>query len=114
MTHPEHDPGRPQHPAPPAPRPPPPPPSANGFRRVVYVSLGLFFVALAVVGVVTPLLPTTPFLLLAAFFFARSSSRLHAGLLRSRVFGGLIRDWQVHRGVRPRVKVVALTLMPLV
>jgi uncharacterized protein len=86
----------------------------TGVRRVVYVSLGLFFVVLAVVGVVTPLLPTTPFLLLAAYFFARSSRRLHEWLLRSRVFGGLIRDWQKHRGVRPRVKVVALTLMPCV
>jgi uncharacterized membrane protein YbaN (DUF454 family) len=86
----------------------------TGVRRVVYVSLGLFFVVLAVVGVVTPLLPTTPFLLLAAYFFARSSKRLHDRLLRSRVFGGLIRDWQIHRGVRPRVKVVALTLMPCV
>jgi uncharacterized protein len=88
--------------------------TATGLRRAVYVGLGLFFVALAVVGVVTPMLPTTPFLLLAAFFFARSSRRLHDWLLRSRLFGGLIRDWQKHRGVRPRVKVVALTLMPLV
>lgn len=93
---------------------PPPPKSATGVRRAVYVAAGLFFVALAVVGVFTPLLPTTPFLLLSAFFFARSSARLHAWLLRSHLFGGLIRDWQAHRAVRPRVKVVALTLMPLV
>jgi uncharacterized membrane protein YbaN (DUF454 family) len=86
----------------------------TGLWRVLYVALGLFFVALAVIGVVTPLLPTTPFLLLAAYFFARSSARLHNWLLRSRLFGGLIRDWQRHRGVRPRVKVVALTMLPIV
>src|SRR2546430_2529399 len=90
------------------------PKTVTGLRRVLYVSLGLFFVALGVIGVVTPLLPTTPFILLAAYFFARSSTSLHDWLLRSRLFGGLIRDWQRHRGVRLKVKVVALTLMPLV
>ena len=89
-------------------------PHATGVRRAVYVGLGLGFLGLAAVGVVTPMLPTTPFLLLAAFFFARSSRRLHDWLLNSRLFGGLIRDWQQHKGVRPRVKVVALTLMPCV
>jgi uncharacterized membrane protein YbaN (DUF454 family) len=86
----------------------------TGLRRWVYVALGLFFVNLAVLGVFLPILPTTPFLLLAAFFFARSSARLHRWLLRSRLFGPMIQDWQKHRGVRPRVKVVALSLMPLV
>lgn len=62
----------------------------TGLRRALYVALGLFFVVLGLVGVVTPGLPTTPFLLLAAFFFVRSSPRLHAWLLRSRLFGGLI------------------------
>ena len=47
----------------------------------LWAGLGLFCVALAMVGVVLPLLPTVPFLLLAAFFFARSSSRLHTWLL---------------------------------
>jgi uncharacterized membrane protein YbaN (DUF454 family) len=90
------------------------PKSATGLRRLLYVGAGLFFLALAAVGVVTPMLPTTPFLLLSGWFFARSSTRLHNWLLRSRLFGGMIRDWQKHRGVRPRVKVVALVLLPLV
>jgi uncharacterized protein len=90
------------------------PKSATGLRRLLYVGAGLFFLGLAAVGVVTPVLPTTPFLLLSAWFFARSSARLHSWLLRSRLFGGMIRDWQKHRGVRPRVKVVALVLLPLV
>jgi len=78
---------------------------------VVYVVAGLFFVGLAVLGAMLPVLPTTPFLLLASFFFVRSSPRLNAWLLRSRVFGGMLRDWQRHRGVRPRVKVVALSVL---
>jgi uncharacterized membrane protein YbaN (DUF454 family) len=87
------------------------PPTVKGPWRVLYVSLGLFFVGLAVLGAVLPVLPTTPFLLLASYFFVRSSARLNNWLLRSRLFGGLIRDWQKHRGVRPRVKVVALAVL---
>jgi uncharacterized membrane protein YbaN (DUF454 family) len=85
----------------------------TGPRRALYVLAGLFFVGLAVLGAVLPMLPTTPFLLLASYFFVRSSARLNNWLLRSRLFGGLIRDWQRHRGVRPRVKVVALVVLVL-
>lgn len=87
------------------------PPAVHGVRRVVYVGLGLFFVGLGVLGALLPVLPTTPFLLLASYFFVRSSVRLHAWLLRSRLFGGFLRDWQRHRGVRPRVKLTALLVM---
>ena len=90
---------------------PTPPQAATGLRRVMYVALGLFFVGLAVLGAVLPVLPTTPFLLLASFFFVRSSQRLHDWLLRSRLFGPLLRDWNQHRAVRPRVKVVALVML---
>ncbi len=88
-----------------------PPPTVTGWRRVLYVFLGLFFVFLGAVGVVTPVLPTTPFLLLASYFFVRSSPALNAWLLRSRVFGPLLRDWQQYRAVRPRVKVTAVLLV---
>jgi len=96
-----------------SPTPSPLPPHVSGVRRVLYTALGLFFVGLAILGVLLPILPTTPFLLLASFFFVRSSPRLNRWLLRSRVFGPFLRDWQKHRGVRPRVKIVALTLLPL-
>lgn len=90
------------------------PRGVTGLWRIAYVLCGLAFVGLAVLGAVLPLLPTTPFLLLASYFFVRSSPRLHAWLLRSRLFGGFLRDWQRHRGVRPHVKVAALTMLPLV
>lgn len=86
----------------------------GGIRRLVYVGLGLFFVGLAILGAILPLLPTTPFLLLASYFFVRSSPRLHGWLWRSRWFGPLIRDWEQHRGVRPRVKYVTLAMLPMV
>jgi uncharacterized membrane protein YbaN (DUF454 family) len=88
-----------------------PPRRVTGLRRALYVVAGLFFVGLAFLGVFLPVLPTTPFLLLASFFFVRSSNRLNNWLLRSRLLGGFLRDWQKHRGVRLRVKVVALLVL---
>ena len=70
--------------------------------------LGLFFVALAVLGAALPVLPTTPFLILAASCFAKSSPRLHKKLLDNRVFGPLIRDWQNHRSIPRKGKIISV------
>ncbi len=72
--------------------------------QYLWAGLGLLCVALAMIGVALPLLPTVPFLLLAAFFFARSSSRLHNWLLSHRTFGPLIVDWQSSGAIRPGAK----------
>jgi uncharacterized protein len=72
--------------------------------RFLWAALGLICVALAIIGVVLPLLPTVPFLLLAAFFFARSSSRLHSWLLSHPTFGPFIDDWARSGAIRPRAK----------
>lgn len=85
----------------------------TGVWRVLYAALGLFFVGMAVLGAILPVLPTTPFLLLASYFFVRSSPRLNRWLLRSRLFGPFLRDWQQHRAVRPRVKFTALAVIPV-
>jgi uncharacterized membrane protein YbaN (DUF454 family) len=69
------------------------------------------FVGLAALGVVLPLLPTTPFLLLAAGCFARSSARFYRALLGNRIFGPLIRDWREHGAIPRRAKILAITLM---
>jgi len=61
--------------------------------------------------VVLPLVPTTPFLLVAAWAAARSSPELHAWIRNHPRFGPLLRDWQAHRALRPRTKVVALLLL---
>ena len=75
--------------------------------QYLWAGLGLLFVALAVVGIVLPLLPTVPFLLLAAFFFARSSSRLHNWLITHGLFGPMILDWQQSGAIRPAAKKAA-------
>jgi len=75
--------------------------------KIIYLCLGLSCVLLAVVGIALPLLPTVPFLLLAAFFFARSSERLHSWLLSHAKFGPMIVDWHEHGAIRPNAKKAA-------
>jgi uncharacterized membrane protein YbaN (DUF454 family) len=75
--------------------------------------VGLFFVGLAIIGAVLPLLPTTPFLLVAAACFAKSSPRMHKMLLDNKVFGPLIYHWETSRSIPQRAKVMALTSMVL-
>lgn len=73
----------------------------------LYAGLGLLCVALALVGIFLPLLPTVPFLLLAAFLFARSSPRLHNWLLSHPQFGPVIEDWARSGAISPRAKLWA-------
>lgn len=75
--------------------------------QYLFAALGLFCVGLAMLGVFLPLLPTVPFLLLAAFFFARSSERLHHWLLSHRHFGPLIDDWNRAGVINRRAKLWA-------
>jgi uncharacterized protein len=61
-----------------------------------------------------PGLPTTPFVLVASYCLVRSSTRLHERLMASRMFGGILRDWHIHRGVRPQVRAQAVAVVVLV
>jgi uncharacterized membrane protein YbaN (DUF454 family) len=74
---------------------------------------GLFFVGLALLGVVLPILPTTPFLLVAASCFAKSSPRMNKRLLRHKVFGPLIYHWQTSGSIPKRAKTIALSTIIL-
>jgi uncharacterized membrane protein YbaN (DUF454 family) len=80
-------------------------------RRTLYKPLGLAFLALAIIGILVPLLPGTPFLLLSAWFFARSSEAWHQRLLANEVSGPIIRNWEENRCMSLRTKVVAIGSM---
>ena len=71
------------------------------------------FTGLGFVGAFLPVMPTTVFLLLAAFFFARSSPRFYAWLLNNHTFGPFIRDWRAGLGMPLRAKILAVTLIVL-
>ena len=75
--------------------------------KVVWLALGLLSVALGLLGVVLPLLPTVPFMLLAAFCFARSSERLHTWLVTHPTYGPFIEDWNRSGAIRPGAKKLA-------
>ncbi len=80
-------------------------------RKVAYFSFGLICLVLGLIGVVLPLLPTTPFVILAAYCFSRSSAKFHRMLLDNRLFGPLICEWEKHGVIPLKVKWVSSTMM---
>lgn len=79
--------------------------------RPLLLAAGFLCLAIGVIGVFLPLIPTTGPLLLAAYFFGRSSHRFHSWLHGHPRFGRLIRDFQAGRGIPLRTKVVAVVAM---
>jgi uncharacterized protein len=92
-----------------------PKPRADWFwNRWLYFITGMLCLGLAFAGAILPVLPCTPFVLLAVYCFSRSSQRMHSWLLRSRVFGPLIADWQTHRAIRRRVRTSSILIILVV
>ncbi len=81
------------------------------WRKWLLVFAGMLSFGLGLIGTVVPLLPTTPFLLLAAVCFARSSERLYQWLVGHRWFGSYIRNYRDHRAVSRQVKISTLILL---
>ena len=80
-------------------------------RRALLASLGVFFVAVGIIGAILPLIPTTFPLLIAAALFARSSPRLERWLLGHRILGPYIRDYQNGRGMTRAHKTWTLAML---
>lgn len=83
----------------------------HSLARWLLVVVGTLAVALGVVGIFVPILPTTPFLLLAAFCYARSSERFYRWLLSNPWFGSYLRNYREGRGMAPRDKLLTLTAL---
>lgn len=79
--------------------------------RVVLVVAGTFFMGLGIVGIFVPLLPTTPFLLLAAACYARSSQRFYDWLLNNKHFGNYIRNYRERKAIPLKGKILTLALL---
>jgi len=82
-------------------------------KKIVYGALGWIFVGLAIAGAFVPLLPVTGNVLLAGFFFARSSEKFDAWLVNHRVFGPIITDYRNGIGFTVRAKTIAVSAMSL-
>lgn len=79
-------------------------------KPVLFV-LGWISFALGIIGAFLPIIPTTPFLILAAFLFSKSSPRFHQWLLNLPLAGAGIKDWQDNRVIRPRAKILCITMI---
>ena len=85
--------------------------STSKVKRVIYLIIGTVALVLGALGLFLPVLPTTPFVILAAACYLRSSKRMHAWILQSRLFGETIEDFQAGRGLKRATKIRALVLM---
>jgi len=80
-------------------------------KKYMWLTIGCISVGLAFIGALLPLMPTTVFLLIATYSFARSSKRLHDWLLNHKQFGPLINNWQKHRAIENKTKIKAVAVM---
>ena len=81
--------------------------------QLVFAAFGTLFLLLGIIGIFLPILPTTPFLLLATACYARSSRRFYNWLMNHPSFGPLIVEWRTYRSIPRRIKLVAITMMIL-
>ena len=111
------------------PPPPPPPPQQTQWppegrrgrlladrpmwQRLLWLAAGVLSLITGLVGIFLPLLPTTPFVLLAAFCFSRASSRCERWLVEHPRFGPMVRNWRAHRAMPLRAKQLAWLMMAL-
>jgi uncharacterized membrane protein YbaN (DUF454 family) len=82
-------------------------------KKAVFVSLGFICVGFGITGVFLPLLPTTPFALLAAYFFSKGSKRCHEWLISHAILGELILAWEEDKSITLKTKIIA-TLMIII
>jgi uncharacterized membrane protein YbaN (DUF454 family) len=90
-----------------------PPSQRARWQRVLWLLAGGLALLTGIVGIFLPLLPTTPFVLLAAFCFSRGSQRCETWLLQHPRFGPMVRDWRSNRAIPLRAKQLATTMMTL-
>ena len=83
----------------------------NKLVRLLFVFIGSIFVGFAVIGIFLPGLPTTPFLILAAYFYIRSSKKLYNWLINNKILGIYIKGYLSGKGMPLRAKIISLILM---
>ena len=81
------------------------------YQKKIYILTGSICIILGTIGIFIPGLPTTPFLLLAAWFYTRSSQKLYHKLISSKVLGEYIRDYNRKKGLTLRRKIAAIAIM---
>ena len=85
--------------------------ASNRYVRFLWNVAGTFFLSLGLIGIAVPLLPTTPFLLLAAACYLRGSRRMYKWMLTNRYFGAYLRDYREGKGIPLKVKIATISLL---
>ena len=79
--------------------------------QILLITTGTFFVGVGIVGIFVPILPTTPFLLISAALYARSSKRFYNWLVNNKIFGRFIKNYREGKGIPLRLKIITITLL---
>ncbi len=85
--------------------------TSNQLLKWILITVGTFFVGLGILGIFIPILPTTPFLLLAAACYARSSKKFYEWLINNKLIGAYIKNYREGRGVPLKIKVFTISLL---
>lgn len=80
-------------------------------REKFFFVIGSIFLLLGVVGLILPVVPQVPFAILAAYFYSKSSPKIHAWIRHHPVMGEAVRNWEDHRVIRPRMKFISSLMM---
>lgn len=80
-------------------------------KRILFVIFGTLFLVIGFIGVVIPVLPTTPFLLLAAACYIRGSKRIHNWMINNSIFGDFVRNYMERKGITIKQKIITLTFL---
>ena len=83
----------------------------DSIKKGILVASGTFFLVLGIIGIFIPLLPTTPFLLLAAACYIRGSKKFYNWLIKNKWFGKYIKNYQEGRGVPLKVKIISIVVL---
>jgi len=86
----------------------------NNLSRWALITTGTFFLGLGIIGIFLPLLPTTPFLLLAAACYARSSKRFYNFLLNNKWLGNYIKNYRERKGIPLKIKILSISFLWIV
>lgn len=83
-------------------------------KKITFLILGHFFLVIGIIGAFLPILPTTPFLLLSAYFYSKSSTRIHNWMINHKYLGPPLKDWQESGVIGMKAKLLATTMILLV
>lgn len=83
----------------------------KGNKARFFMFLGALFLLFALIGVAIPIIPQVPFAIISAYFFSKGSIRIHLWMRSNKYFGKPVRDWEDHRVMRPKMKIIATISM---